>query len=85
MVDPRGGRCGDRRLGVVGDAEAGCLDHRDSLAPSPTASVSIVVETEGLAQLDQRGELGVAAEDRLGDLAGQLAVASTISSLARFS
>ena len=40
MVDARGGGLGHRRLGVVGDAEAGASSIAMSLAPSPTASVS---------------------------------------------
>ncbi len=44
-----------------------------SLAPSPTASVSSSASAEPRAQLDQRRELGFAAENRLADLAGQQA------------
>ena len=74
MVDagPRDG--GDGRLGVVGDAEAGLLDHAEIVGAVADHQGVEIVEVEGLAQLDQGGELGGAAEDRLGDLAGQLAV-----------
>jgi hypothetical protein len=44
-----------------------------------------IVELEGLAQVHQRRELGFAAKDWLGDLAGQLARPRPASSLARFS
>ena len=77
----RGGG-GDHRLGVVGDAEAGARDHVEI--------VGAVADRQGLASrskacaLDQGRELGVAAEDRLGDPAGQLAVRDQ-SRLARFS
>ena len=74
VVDPRGGRGGDRGLGVIGDAEAGCLDHAEIVGAVADHQRVDVVEIEGFAQLDQRRELGCAAEDRLGDLAGQFAV-----------
>ena len=42
-----------------------------SLAPSPIASVAPGATPYRCLQLDQRGELGLAAEDRLGHLPGQ--------------
>ena len=74
MVDPRGGGGGDRGLGVVGDAEAGRLDHAEVVGAVADHQRVEIVEIEGFAQFDQRGELGGAAQNRLGDFAGELAV-----------
>ena len=74
VIDPHRCRGGDRGLGVVGDAEAGVLDHAEIVGAVADHEGVEVVEIEGLAQLDQGGELGGAAEDRLGDLAGQFAI-----------
>ena len=46
-----------------------------SLAPSPATSVASGARPQLLPELDQRGELGLAPDDRLGHLAGQPAVA----------
>ena len=74
VVDPRGGSGGDRGLGVIGDAEARRLDHAEIVGAVAGHQRVDVVEVEDFAKLDQRCQLGGAAEDRLGDFAGELAV-----------
>ena len=59
---------------MVGDAEAGGLDHAEIVGAVADHQRVEIVEIERLAQLDQRRQLGVAPEDRLSDLAGELAV-----------
>ena len=74
VVDP--GRCGcrDRRLGVVGDAEAGGLDHAEIVGAVAGHQRVDLVEIGGLAQFDQGGEFRGAAKDRLANHARQLFV-----------
>ena len=66
--------CRDFRLGVVGDAEARRLDHGDVVGAVAGDERLVRREAESRAQFDQRRELRLAPEDRLGHLAGQLAV-----------
>ena len=61
---------------MIGDAEPRRLDHAEIVGAVAGHQRVDLVEVEGFAQLDQRCELGGAAEDRLGDFAGQLAVAN---------
>ena len=74
MIDP--GRCRgcDRRLGVVGNAEAGRLDHAEIVGAIADHQRVDVVEVKGFGELDQRRKLDGAAQDRFGHLAGELAV-----------
>jgi hypothetical protein len=58
VVDPRRGGGGDRGLGVVGDAEAGGLDHAEVVRAVADHQRVDLVEVERFAQFDQRGELG---------------------------
>ena len=74
MIDPRGrGGC-DRGLGMVGDAETGCLDHAEVVGAVANHQRIEIVEIECLAQFDQGCELRVASQDRLCHGAGKLAV-----------
>ena len=74
VVDARMRGRGDLRLGVIGDAEAGRLDHREIVGAVAGRERLVRREAEALAQFEQRGELRLAPEDRLGDAAGELAV-----------
>ena len=85
MVDARRRPRRHRRLGVIGDAEAGGLDHGEIVGAVADRQRVDGGEAEGLAQLQQRRELGVAAEDRLLDLRRSACRRSTMSVLARFS
>ena len=58
------GRRRQRRLGVVGDAEPRRATMSRSLAPSPTASTASRAMPGRRRRAPQRGELGLAAEDR---------------------
>ena len=64
----------DLRLGMIGDAEAGGLDHREIVRAVAGRERLAGRETEAVAQFEQGGELRLAPEDRLGDAAGELAV-----------
>ena len=48
VVDPRRGGCGDRGLGVIGDAEAGGLDHAEIVGAVAGRQRVDVVEIEGV-------------------------------------
>ena len=65
VVDARVRGFGDLRLGVIGDAEAGRLDHRKIVRAVARRERLLRREAEAIAQLDQRRELGLAAEHRL--------------------
>ena len=82
MVDARRRRLGDFRLGVVGDAQAGRHDHLEIVGAVAGGQGLVRGEPERAQRAPQRGELGVAAEDRLGHLAGELAVGAEASVLA---
>ena len=73
MVDARVGGRRDLGLGAVGDAEAGRLQHREIVGA--VADGERVVKRRPIAAAISLSalELGVLAEDRLDDLAGQLA------------
>ena len=73
MIDARVRGRGDLRLGVIGDTEAGRLDHREIVRAVAGRERFVRREAEPFAQFDQGGELRLAAEDRLGDAAGELA------------
>ena len=73
MIDARMRGFGDLRLGVIGDAEAGRLDHREIVRAVAGRERFVRREAEAVAQFDQRRELRLAPEDRLGDAAGELA------------
>ena len=74
MLDPRVGDGGERGLGVVGDAEAGGGDHGAVVGAVADGKDGVGADAEGGSAALQGGELGLAAEDRAGDLAGQEAV-----------
>ena len=71
MVDAHVGGGSERRLGVIGDAEAGALDHQQIVGAVARGEGFLRDETEAGKRILQRGELRLAAEDRLGDPAGQ--------------
>src|SRR6202012_4649695 len=72
VVDPDVSGGGDRGLGVIGGAKAGGFDHA-AIGGAVTDPERVeIVEIEGFTELDQRGELGGAADDRFSDFAGQL-------------
>src|SRR3984957_15496343 len=75
VVDPHGGSCRDRRLGVEGDAQSRLANHAEIIGAVAHDQRIDVVEVGGLAKLDERGELGGAAENGFFDLAHQLSVA----------
>src|SRR2546422_202732 len=74
VIDARVCGRGNRGLGMIGDAEACGLQHRDVVRAIAGRERFLGRKAEALAQLDQRRELGVAPEYRLGDPAGELAV-----------
>jgi hypothetical protein len=59
---------------VVGDAEAGASDHAEIVGAVAGHQRVDVVEIEGLRAARSGREFGGAAENRLGDFAGQFAV-----------
>ena len=75
VVDARGGGLRHRGLAVVGDAEAGGLDHRDVVGAVADRHRFFRRKPEPLSQLPQRVELGLPAEDRLGDPSRELGIA----------
>lgn len=74
MLDPRGGGGRDGGLGVVGDAQTRMPNHAEVVGAIADDKRVDVVKVEGFKQLDQGCELGGAAENRLGDLAGQFSI-----------
>ena len=74
VVDARMRGLRDLRLGVIGDTEAGRLDHREIVRAVAGRDGLLRRKAEAVAQFDQRRELGLAPEDRLCDTAGELAV-----------
>ena len=58
VVDPRGGRRRNRRLGVVGDAEPCRLDHAEIVGAVAGHQRVDGVEIEGFAELNQGCEFG---------------------------
>jgi len=74
VVDPRRSRGGDRRLGVVGDAETGVPDHVEVVGAVADRERVDVVEIEGFGELDQGCEFCGAAQNRLDHFAGEPAV-----------
>ena len=75
MGDAHMRRGRDGRLCPIGDAEAGLGQHADIVRPVADGEHRLARKGEALAQLDQRIALGLMAEDRLLDLAGEAAVA----------
>ena len=65
MRDGSAGCCGHHRLGVIGDAQAGFLNHRQVSGAVAHSHGFACGQAEFFAQFDQRGELGLAAENRL--------------------
>ncbi len=59
---------------MVGDAEARGFDHAEVVGAVTDHQRVDVVEIEGFAKFDQGGEFCGAAQNRLPDFAGQLAV-----------
>src|SRR6202000_1476532 len=74
VVDPDVSGSGDRGLGVIGNAKAGGFDHAEIVGAVNDHERVEIFEVERFTELDQRGELGGAADDRFSDFAGQLAV-----------
>lgn len=74
MINPsmRGG--GDSGLGVIGDPETGALDHGKIVGPVADRERFLQRHLQIAREFEQRVELGLAAKDRLIDLAGHLAV-----------
>ena len=75
MIDARGRGLRDLGLGVVGDAEARRLDHRDVVGAVAGHQGALRRQRKLPGELDQGRELGFASEDRLRHVAGQAAVA----------
>lgn len=71
MVEAGIGRGGDRRLGAIGDAEAGLAQHGKIIGAIADGECRLVRQAETGAQFDESVELGLLAEDRLGDEAGE--------------
>src|SRR5579863_7378661 len=70
IVDPRGSGGCDRGLGVEGNAQSCLTDHAEIVGAVADSQRVDIVEVRVLAKLNQRGELGGAAQNRLLDLAG---------------
>ncbi len=73
MLDARVCSSRDFGLGAVGDSEPGGLQHRKIVGAVADRQRVVRREPHCGGDLVERGELGVLAEDRLHDLAGQLA------------
>jgi tRNA dimethylallyltransferase len=73
VLDARVRRSRDLGLGAIGDAEAGRLQHRKIVGAVADSQRVAKREPHRGGDLFQRGKLGVLAEDRLDDLARQLA------------
>jgi tRNA dimethylallyltransferase len=73
VLDARVRSGGDFGLGAVGDSEAGGLQHRKIIGAVADGQRVVNGEPQRGGDLFQRAKLGVLAEDRLDDLASQLA------------
>ena len=71
MLDGGMGLCGNDGLGVVGDAEAGCLDHGEIVRPVAHRDDVAAGDAPGGHELVQRGELCLPAKDRAAYFPGQ--------------
>jgi tRNA dimethylallyltransferase len=74
VVDARVRAGCDLRLGAVGDAKAGGLQHREVVGAVADGQRIAKRKAHSGGDVPQGAELGVMAEDRLDDFAGQLAV-----------
>ena len=74
MVDAHLGLRRDRGLGVKGDAGAGELEHAQIVGAIANCNRVIRVDPERFGYVDEGIDLGLLAENRFGDDAGELAV-----------
>src|SRR5215217_3807177 len=74
VIDARVCGSSDLRLGVIGNAEAGGLQHRKIVRAVARGECVLYGEAVAIAQLGQGGELRLPAEDRLLDAARELTV-----------
>src|SRR5664279_1865087 len=74
MIDPRVGGGGDPRLGMKGNAETRCFEHREVVGAIADGESLLDSEAMLFAQLFESRELGIFAEDRLRDEPAQPAV-----------
>jgi len=70
MLDAVGDLRGDDRFGVVGDAEAGGLQHGQIIGAVTHRKSGFQFYAAVFRQLVERRQFGILVQNRLGDLAG---------------
>ena len=74
MIQPRMGCCGNRRLGMIGDAQSSHTQHVEIVGTIARGQRREFWQSKLLTQRKQADALGLAAEDRLGNASGKCAI-----------